>query len=129
MSLTRDQILAACDVPVEEVECPEWGGSVFVKVMSGTARDHWEMLQSGDKWGNPRARLCAMTVCDAEGQNLFTLADIAALGAKSSAVLDRLFDVALRLNRLRKQDIEELEKNSEADPSENSHSASRFLSG
>jgi hypothetical protein len=110
--LTKDDILKADDLPREEVACPEWGGSVFVRVMSGTERDRFEGAYSRDAYNDTRARLAALTVCDAEGRPLFSEADIPSLGRKSSAVLDRIFDVAKRLNALSGDDVDRLEKNS-----------------
>ena len=40
--LTRDQILQANDLVTETVEVPEWGGSVFVKSLTGVERDQFE---------------------------------------------------------------------------------------
>src|SRR5258707_11983730 len=43
MHLSRDAILEAKDREVVEVDCPEWGGSVLVRGMSGKERDMFEM--------------------------------------------------------------------------------------
>ena len=59
-----------------------------------------------------RTCLAAFTVCDEAGKLLFTAADVEALGAKSCAALDRIYETALSLNRLRVRDIEEIRKNS-----------------
>ena len=40
--LSRDEILAASDLTKELVEVPEWGGSVYVRAMTGTERDSYE---------------------------------------------------------------------------------------
>lgn len=111
--LTRDQILAVNDLKpfVEAVDVPEWGGTVYVRVMTGGERDAFEGKFTRDKHNNLRAFLAVCTVCDANGVSLFKSEDVAALGEKSSAALDRVFDVALRLNRLRASDVAELEKN------------------
>lgn len=45
-----------------------------------------------------RATVAALTVCNEDGSLIFSLADIEALGRKSSTVLDRIADVAQRLN-------------------------------
>ena len=113
--LTRDQILGADDLPKEEVPVPEWGGSVFVRTMPGKERDAWEsQLLKGDprdrqlNMDNVRARLASLTIVDAEGNRLFDLKDIEALGQKSAAALDRIWEVAQRLNRMSNEDVEEL---------------------
>lgn len=101
--LTRDQILSAEDRARELVEVPEWGGSVYVSVMSGTARDAWEAALLKD--GKPdlehmRAKLAAATIVDELGACLFSPADVAALSSRSSVALDRIITVARRLNKL-----------------------------
>ncbi len=115
--LTAEQILKADDMgDTRTVSVPEWGGELCVRKMNGMERDRWELLTSKavDKPGlaNIRASLCAMTICDEKGKRLFSDGQMAALGAKSAVALDRIFDVARDLNKLKDEDIEELEKNS-----------------
>jgi len=121
--LNRQQIDAARDIPEEIVPCPEWGGDARIVGFSGAARDAWEsdLLAAGaghdgesvvkSRMENIRASLVARCLVDADGNRLYSDAEIAALGRKSAVVLDRLYEVASRLNKLRKSDIEELEKN------------------
>ena len=124
-SLNRDAILAANDVKVERVEVPEWGGHVFVRLLSGTERDAFEQSnvkikgkQSEVNLTNIRARLAVLCVCDETGARLFKDADATALGAKSGAVLDRIFDAASALNKIGKAQQEQAEGNSEPAQSE-----------
>lgn len=114
--LTRDLILAASDLPTEEVQAPEWGGSVFVRTMSGTERDAFEQSVIDGKANatsldNVRARLAVKVICDAAGTRLFTDADADALGAKSGKVLDRVFEVAQRLNGIGADAVKSAEGN------------------
>jgi hypothetical protein len=100
MALTRDQILAANDMRLTEVEVPSWGGTVLVRTMTAGQKDAFEAQQQklGPKFAeNVRARLVASVVCDAEGNLLFTEADVEALGKKSVAALDLVFNAALGL--------------------------------
>lgn len=110
MGLSRDAILAADDLPRELVEVPEWGGSVWVGTMSGRDRDEFERLVTAGT-ENARARLALVCLQDDAGQRLFTPDDVAALGAKSSAALTRVAQVALRLNRLGDSAIEDAKGN------------------
>jgi len=130
--LSREQILKANDLKTETVAVPEWGGEVLVRMMTGTARDKFEeqMFGGGRKKGKPemsfdniRARLVAAVVVDEAGNLLFEPADIVELGKKSAAALDRIFSVAQQLNGFTKKDIDELAKNSETDPKEDSISS------
>jgi hypothetical protein len=121
--LTRDAILGADDLPKEKVEVPEWGGEVYVRTMTGAERDAFEKQWAGGKVpDNVRAGLVAKTVVDESGTRLFKDSDVTNLGAKSALVLDRLFDVAQKLNGLSKRDVEVLEKNSERIPPDSSAS-------
>ena len=117
--LSRDEILSRTDFKSEDVEVPEWGGTVVVKAMTGSERDAFEasILEtrkggSTVKLDNIRAKLVAKTAIDPETKKpLFTSADIEVLGSKSAAALDRIFGVAQRLSKLSDSDIKELEKN------------------
>lgn len=113
--LDRAAILAAPDLAHEDVPVPEWGGVVRIAAFSAAARDSFELwvVQSRQKGSfvNVRAALVARCAVDAEGRRLFSDSEVEALGAKSAAALDRLFEVAGRLNRVTEGDIEDLEKN------------------
>lgn len=125
MRLSRDDILKAEDRAVEEVECPEWGGSVLVRGMTGKERDAWEVtladeasrttaVQRGRRGApqpavnliNARAKLVARCCVDDDGNRLFADADVAALGEKSAAPIDRIFLVAARLCGIGEEDLE-----------------------
>jgi hypothetical protein len=116
MSLSRDQILAADDKPVKEVPVPEWGGTVYVRTMSGLERDRLEAQQQANPSKEVRARFVVAACCDADGELLFTEADIPALNGKNVKALDRIFDEVIELNRLSKDAVDDAEKNSEAGP-------------
>ena len=115
MALKRDEILGANDVRHEEVDVPEWGGTVLIAAMSGKARDAWEQSLIGEKGKvnieNVRARLVVYTAVDEQGDRIFTDQDIELLGRKSAAALERCSRVAQRLNRLSQQDLEEAKGN------------------
>ncbi len=118
MSLTRDQILSAEDITREKVPVPEWGGDVWVSVMTGTERDAFEvesLLAGGNKevsLANMRSKLAVRCLVDEKGKKLFTAADVAALGAKCYPALERVVTVAQRLNKLNDEEMEKLKGNS-----------------
>lgn len=131
MGLTRDQILQAQDLPKEEVQVQEWGGSVWVRGLTASERDQMESYFFDDAgkrrdikslFKNMRARLVVWAVCDESGNSIFTEKDIEQLGKKNGKVVDRLYGVIQRLSGLTKQDIEELSKNSESGQPEDSPS-------
>lgn len=119
--LSADQILDADDLKPEPVEVPEWGGTVLVKGMDGTARDRFESQMLNEKMdgvskdsamSNYRARLCAACIVDESGKRLFRGdAVVRRLGEKSAQALTRVAEVASRLSGLSKQDVDELTGN------------------
>lgn len=115
MILGRDQILAADDLKREQVEVPEWGGTVIVAALSGTQRDAWEASivtsEGRPNLRNMRAKLVSVSVVDEAGQQIFSAADVEALGAKSAAALERVAKVAQRLSKLGNEQLEELRGN------------------
>jgi len=128
--LTREQILEAPDVRYEDVAVPEWGGTVRVRSLSGAERDRFEdsITQQNGKGvrkdiKNIRAKLVALCVVDESGKRIFTEADVQALGRNSSIALDRVCEVAQRLNAMTDDGVAELAENLEGDPSEDSGSS------
>jgi hypothetical protein len=109
--LNKAAILSAQDLAKELVEVPEWGGSVYVRAMTGAERDAFELSIQGQKLENIRARLCAMCMVDESGTRLFGDKEAKELGQKSAAALDRVFAIAQRLNGIGTKDVEALEKN------------------
>ncbi len=127
--LSRDDILGAKDIEIEQIEVPGWGGSVFVKSMTGFERDRFEgaiVQQRGKNQGvnmvNIRAKLVAASVCDEDGKLLFSQKDITELGKKSAASLQIVFDLASRLSGITEKDVEELAEEMEENPSNDSAS-------
>lgn len=125
--LNRDAILKSSAFPAEDVDVPEWGGTVRVQALSGAQRDAYEgsMVDQRGKdrklnMDNIRAKLVSLSVVDEKGARVFTSADVAALGAMNAAPLDRVFAVAQRLSGLTKGDVEELAGNSVPGQSGNS---------
>lgn len=98
--LTKDAILSANDLPMERLTVPEWGGEVMIRTMTGTDRDAFEahLIGKEGRMDNVRARLVSLTLCDEQGQRLFSDAEISALGKKSAKALDRVFAIAQRIN-------------------------------
>lgn len=122
--LSASQILAANDVKVEAVEVPEWGGTVYVKTLRGTDRDLFEESLSKEKDKPFRCRFLVMTLSDEKGNLLFKPDQIAALGEKSSLVLNRVFDKAWEVNYFSPDKVEELGKDSPSGQSDGSTSDS-----
>jgi hypothetical protein len=127
--LNREQILALDDLQREPVEIPEWQGTYYVRMMTGEEKS-WLEAQMVDANGEDlpheerisRMRACTavVTTCHADGTAVFVLADAARLAKKAANALDRIWDVASRLNKLTQHEVDALTKNSE--PAQNGDS-------
>ena len=118
--LSAEQILDSNDLAYEDVEVPEWGGTVRVREMPGTERDKFESQFVGKDGASIRAeglegfraRLAAATIVDEHGKQLFrSPAETKRLGEKSARALQRVCDAATRLSKMSEEDIKELTGN------------------
>ncbi|WP_414446856.1 hypothetical protein AB4851_08740 [Burkholderia sp. 22PA0099] len=122
--LTRDQILSAQDIKTTVVEVPEWGGSVLVAALSGTARDALQAAIVDNKQVSKfESALVAAAAVDENNVPIFTAADVDALCAKNAAVVSRVAAAAMKLSGIGAAATDEAEKNSEAAPSGSSGTA------
>lgn len=117
-----EKILRSEDLPRKQVIVREWTDpdtgepiTVWVRAITGSERDQLESSLLEDKQANKppryRARLLALTVTDEHGNRIFQEDQVDALGKKSAKALERLINVAQKLNGLGEEDIEELSKN------------------
>jgi len=97
---------------------PEWGGSVFVRGMTGAERSRFEQsitkIQGKNvsvNLDNVPVRITIMCTVDEQGQRLFGDDDMAELNAKSASALNRIMEVAMRLSGLSGAEIEAISKN------------------
>ncbi|TAA25392.1 hypothetical protein [Pseudoxanthomonas winnipegensis] len=112
--LSKGQILAANDRKTEDMEVKEWGGTVRISTMSASDRDKWEQDTYGGekpKVEDFRARFVSLCLVDEAGARLFSDKEVAQLGAKSVAALDRVFRAAQKLNALGETAVEDAAKN------------------
>lgn len=123
--LTRDQILEAEDREFETVQCPEWGGEVRLRSITGTQRDTYEQsLMSSNgadrkmNLRNARVKLIVLCAVDETGRPLFSADDLSALGRKNAAPIDRLFDACRKLAGMSAEDVDKLTEDFGAAPNE-----------
>lgn len=122
-----DTALRAVGVPT-----PEWkrGSLVYVAELSANERDElevgWAEFKAAKGEENNvgfRAWCVAFCLCDQERGLLFEPDEVAdaaeKIGKRNGKATSRLFNMASKINGLTKQDIDELEGNSEATPPEN----------
>lgn len=128
MALSRDAILAMDDIKTVPVTVPEWNGEVvLLRGLTGAQRDEFEATnrRNGDQnLNNIRARFLVRCIVNETGTRIFADQDAAALGKKSSAAIDRLWDVATDLNGSSEKAAEELEGNSETTGTEDGSASS-----
>lgn len=108
--LGRDDILSADDTRSADVEVPEWGGVVRLRVMTGAARQAFlraAAKRADEDAGLVEALIVACAV-DETGRLIFSPDDVAALREKSGAALQRVFEVAAELNGLTDAAVERL---------------------
>ncbi|MCL1126708.1 hypothetical protein [Shewanella surugensis] len=113
--LSRESILKKADLSYENVDVPEWGGTVRVQELSGKQREEYElsMLVDGEYQSTDfKIKLLSRSLVDEGGDLLFNSDDIEKLSGKSSIVVNRLFDVANKLSHISVETLEEAEKNS-----------------
>lgn len=127
--LNRDSILAADDLPTVDVDAPEWGGVVRLRMLTTAERVAWNISIRPDAekpvdFANAHARLVALCAVGEDGQRLFADAEAAELGQKSGAVMARLFAAAREVSKLGEAEVEAEVKKSGTGPSAGSSSDS-----
>lgn len=91
----KETILSANDLPQEAVDVAEWGCTVYIRTLTGEEISAY--LEGGQ---TTPIRLLAACLMDAAGQRVFAASEIDILSRKSGRVLDRLCNIALRMNGL-----------------------------
>lgn len=123
--LSKQQIIEASDLPTKDVNVPEWGGTVRVKTMTSAEKDAFEktIFDAEGKINivGMRAKLCAHTIIDENGNRVFSEFDIEKLSTKGSKAMERVFTIAQKLNNITDKDLKELEKNSATVPNADSN--------
>ena len=122
----RDKILAAQDIPTEVVTIPEWGVDVLVRGMS--AGDRITLMQNAFDQTTQQVNMnivypdvvISCTFDPASDQAIFTDEDKSAILAKSSAAVERLANVGLRLSGIGKDEQDAAGKDSSKSQNEDS---------
>jgi hypothetical protein len=108
MALSKEQIMGAQDVGQEEVDVPEWGGSVTIRALTAKNRASWLESIEGEKDFSTDCKLVAFCMVDENDEPLLTPEELA---LKSGDVVSRLAKVAGKLNGMEPGAVEEAEKN------------------
>lgn len=112
-ALQKEEIFGVADLPREFVPTPEWAAGdpqagVWVQAFSGEMRARFSRHIREQAKGQEEAaeiplareRLIAFTVVNAEGELLFSVDDVPLLARRNDKVLERIANVARRLNVL-----------------------------
>ena len=114
----RDKILAAQDIPSEPVNIPEWGVDVVVRGMS--AGERITLMQNAFDQTTQQVNMSivypdvvvACTFDPDSSEPVFTDADKPLILSKSSAAVERLANVGLRLSGIGKDEQDAAGKDS-----------------
>lgn len=109
----RKRLLNANDIKVEAIDIPAWGGTYYLRVISGKAREQFEEAYSQEKMKNFRLRFLVLTLCDEEGKPILADSDMDALGERSSVEINRVFDAAWKLNAFTQEAVDALGEGSQ----------------
>lgn len=116
----KEAIAAADDRKREAFDAePYWpgAGTIYVSEMRGLDRDSYEMgaKEVLDAKGPIRAFLLVRCIETLDGtyKRIFSNSEVDLLGDKNGIVLDKLYDIASRLNQLSQSDEETVKKNSQ----------------
>lgn len=136
MSLSREQLLKKEVLEIKKIDLGD-GEFIFVRQMTGHERDQFESLlvrkvEKKDKTidfeqtlEDFRAKLAVNSICDEQGNLILRKEDYEILSKNMSAKkLEKIVNVAQKLNAISDKDKEELLKNLEGDQVANSSSDS-----
>lgn len=111
--LNKDQLVQLAqqkNATVHTVEVKDFG-SVGLRVMTGTEREKYEttaVVNGKFVIEDFRARLLCKTLCDDQGNRLFSDDEIGTVSSFPSPVLIQLFSEAQKLNALSPEAVDEL---------------------
>ena len=112
-TLSRDQILGADDRKTDELEVPEWGGSVKIRSMSGSEVQKYVEAVQADEDADIK-HMCLLihfSVVGDDGKKLFSTEDIEALADKNLLVLRSVSEACIAVNGLNQAEVaDELKK-------------------
>jgi hypothetical protein len=103
MALDRKAIEAANKPHVEEVNVPEWGGSVYVRTLSGHEMARFSAVVSNAKPKDVEqqfVRFAAMVLADENGKRLYSDDEIEKVGELEWRGLQRVVEAGQELNGL-----------------------------
>lgn len=116
--LNADSILHADDFVYADVECPEWGGTVRIRSLSGAQRVTLKKaIDAGQD--DIDEMLCVMCIVDEDGNRILNRSQIGELSKKNTKAITRVAIKALEISGMRdpSKAVKDAEKNSGTTPS------------
>lgn len=118
----RDKIFSADDIPSEKITVKEWGVDLLIKGM--TAGERVTLMQNAYDPKTEQVNMSkvypdVVVACahdPASGEPVFSDSDKEALMGKSSAAIERIADVGLRLSGIGKTEQDAAGKDSSSTP-------------
>lgn len=110
---TADAILQAEDFVYDEVDCPEWGGTVRIRSLSGAQRVQLKKAIDAGREDIDET-LCVMAIVDQDGNRILHREQIGDLSKKNTSVITRIAMKVLEISGMRDRDkaVKDAEKNS-----------------
>lgn len=115
MALTIREILTKDDRPVERVDCPEWGGHVCIRPITGDTYDRLTGVYGGaTEIEGMRAAVVAECICNEDGSEQETEPeDVTLLGQKHGGALNRVYERCMEISGMVEEAIGDAVKNSD----------------
>lgn len=112
--LTAESILNADDFRYEDVDCPEWSGTVRVRSLSGGQRSVITQRVQDKELEDLEETLAVMGCVNEDGERIFTNKDIEKLKKKSNTPIARIAKKIMELSGIGNQaeKVENAKKNS-----------------
>lgn len=109
--LTAAEILEKDDLPVQEIDVPEWGGTLRLRPLTAEeAISYNDTIKSGGDKRHAAVILAGLCLVNEDGAPLFSAKEVQLLAKKSLSALMKIQRVALKINGLTK-DEETIVKN------------------
>lgn len=116
MSMDREQIFRTSKkLPTMPVTVKDWGGKFLINTLSGHERNEYELVVAANRDKNNvlikmdgiQASLVILSLLNLDGTHVFKTGDVKKVEELSGAVLDYLFDVSTKFNKLTEEAVDE----------------------
>lgn len=111
--LSKNAILGASDLASEVLSVPQWGGDVRIRELTAHERSVFEKDAMAGKeidWVDYKVRMVCICVVDEANERIFSDEDRDAVGKRSPAAIDLVFNAITALNKLGNAATDEAEK-------------------